>query len=64
MEENQTEFAALKSRLPGPLQLHADNRAPEYLAVMSHKSDRALKIRKVVCVRTPPKPGLPGQARQ
>ena len=60
MQQNQTDFADLKSQLlPVPLAIHRDS--PEkgddcIEAVRAQRTSPKLKIGKVVCVWTPPKP--------
>jgi predicted nucleotidyltransferase len=53
--QNVTDFAELKSQLPGPLAIHRDS--PEIVdeQIRAERASPKLKIGKVVCVRTPPK---------
>ena len=57
--QNETCFAELKSQLSGRLEIHRDSpeKGDEYIeAVRAGKASPTLKIGKVVCVWTPPKP--------
>jgi predicted nucleotidyltransferase len=54
MRQNETDFAALKAQLPGPLAIHrepSDNPDP---AIRAGMKTPVLIILKVICVWTPP----------
>ena len=53
-KQNLTEFAELKARLPGPLKIHAEKGAD--VDIRKGKLSPVLRVRKVICVLTPPKP--------
>ena len=51
--QNLSGFAELKARLPGRLELHADETDPVDRYILENRKSPALVVRKVVCVRTP-----------
>ncbi|WP_168212938.1 MULTISPECIES: nucleotidyltransferase domain-containing protein [unclassified Bradyrhizobium] len=53
--ENETDFVALKQRLPGPLALHRETWDAADAAILEGKRSPVLVVRRVVCVWTPPK---------
>jgi predicted nucleotidyltransferase len=55
MEQNETDFAALKARLPGPLAIHREPSDDADAAIRAGMKNPVLTVRKVVCVCTPPK---------
>ena len=54
--QNGTDFAELKSRLPGPLAIHRENADAPDEAIREGRKNPKLRIGKVVCVCTPPSP--------
>lgn len=54
--QNETHFAELKSKLPGPLAIHCESSDAADAAIREGKKKPMLRIGKVVCVWTPPKP--------
>jgi predicted nucleotidyltransferase len=54
-DQNETDFAELKSRLPGPLAIHREKGDKADKDIRKGKASPVLVVRKVVCVRTPPK---------
>jgi predicted nucleotidyltransferase len=56
-EQNQTEFAALKAALPGPLALHRDYEQIVGPMIRAAARQPAYRDRKCICVWLPPKPG-------
>ena len=55
-EQNDTDFAVLKSLLPGPLSLHREQMADAAdPAIRSGRVNPVLIVDRVVCVWTPPK---------
>jgi predicted nucleotidyltransferase len=62
--QNETDFAELKARLPGPLALHRENQDDADAHIRAGRENPVLKVGRVVCVWTPPKPNPDrGQAR-
>ena len=57
-KENETDFVALKSRLPGPLSLHRDQGDDADPAILRGRKTPILVHRRIVCVWTPPKSDL------
>jgi hypothetical protein len=53
--ENRTDFADLKSRLPGPLAIHREQRDDADPAILEGRKNPVLVVRRVVCVWTSPK---------
>jgi predicted nucleotidyltransferase len=53
-EQNETFFAEINGRLPGPLGLHRDTPDAADTNILSGR--QVLVVRKVICVWTPPKP--------
>lgn len=53
MEQNETDFADVKSRLPGPLAIHRDT--PDNADPYIRAGKQVLIVGKVICVWTPPK---------
>jgi predicted nucleotidyltransferase len=53
--QNETDFAELKSQLPGPLGLHRDGPEIGDDEIRAQRASPKLKIGKVVCVWTRPK---------
>jgi hypothetical protein len=54
-EQNDTDFAVLKSRLPGPLAIHREQSDNADAAIRKGMLDPVLTVGRVVCVWTPPK---------
>jgi predicted nucleotidyltransferase len=54
-EQNETDFADLKSRLPGPLAIHREAWDDADIAIRKGKASPVLVFGRVVCVWTPPK---------
>ena len=54
-EQNETDFADLKSRLPGPLAIHREAWDDADVAIRKGKASPVLVFGRVVCVWTPPK---------
>jgi hypothetical protein len=54
-EQNDTDFAVLKSRLPGPLAIHREQSDDADAAIRKGMLDPVLTVGRVVCVWTPPK---------
>jgi hypothetical protein len=52
-EQNKTDFAVLKSRLPGPLSLHIEQTDAADPAIRSGRRNPVLIVDRVVCVWTP-----------
>ena len=59
LQQNQTDFSELKAQLPGPLSIHREARDAADEAIKAGMSNPVLRVRKVVCVWTPPKPSSP-----
>ena len=57
-EQNETDFAALKSLLPGPLSLHREQTDDADTAIRSGRLNPVLIINRVVSVWTPGQVGL------
>jgi len=55
VKENQSDFTALKSRLPGPLSLHRETRDDADPTILQGRKSPILIVRRIVCVWTPPK---------
>ena len=53
MEQNDTDFAALKVRLPGPLAIHREQSDDADSAIRAGIEKPVLTVGKVVCVWTP-----------
>jgi predicted nucleotidyltransferase len=58
--QNETDFAELKSRLPGPLSLHREKQDDADAHILAGTKDPILIVGRVVCVWTPPKPRKDG----
>jgi Polymerase beta, Nucleotidyltransferase len=54
-DQNKTEFAALKAKLPGPLSVHREQSDDADLAIWAGRKAPLLTDRRVVCVITPRK---------
>ncbi len=54
-EQNETDFADLKSRLPGPLAIHREEQDDADVAIRRGMQDPVLTVGRVVCVWTPPR---------
>jgi hypothetical protein len=54
-EQNETDFAALKSRLPGPLAIHREQTDEADLAIFAGRKSPVLVVGRIICVSTPPK---------
>lgn len=54
-EQNKTDFAALKRRLPGRLSLHIERSDHADAAILAGRKNPVMVCRRVVCVFTPPK---------
>ena len=54
-EQNEADFAELKSRLPGPLALHREQVDGADDDIRKGRENPGLKVGRVVCVWTPPK---------
>jgi len=59
LQQNQTDFSDLKAQLPGPLSIHREARDAADEAIKAGMSNPVLRVRKVVCVWTPPTPSSP-----
>jgi hypothetical protein len=57
-KENDTDFAALKGQLPGPLSLHREQSDDADAAIMQGRKTPVMVYRRIVCVWTPPKANL------
>jgi predicted nucleotidyltransferase len=55
MQQNETDFAALKAQLPGPLAIHRETSDYADYAIWAGMKTPTLVVRKVVCVWTPPR---------
>jgi predicted nucleotidyltransferase len=53
MHQNDTDFAELKAKLPGPLALHRETSDAADAAIKAGRATPVLTVRKVVCVWTP-----------
>jgi hypothetical protein len=53
-QQNETDFAELKRRLPGPLSLHREQHDDADPAIREGRKAPLLVVRRVVCVWTPP----------
>jgi Polymerase beta, Nucleotidyltransferase len=53
-EQNETDFAAVKARLPGPLAIHREQSDDADAAIRKGKASPVLVVGRVVCVWTPP----------
>ena len=53
--QNETDFAELKARLPGPLSIHREKEDRADNDIRRGRTNPVLVIRRVVCVWTPPK---------
>jgi predicted nucleotidyltransferase len=56
-EQNKTDFAALKARLPGPLSIHREKDDAADIDIRKGSQEPVPVVRKVVCVWTPPRSG-------
>jgi hypothetical protein len=54
-DQNETDFAELKSRLPGPLAIHREEWDDADVAIRKGKASPVLVFGQVVCAWTPPK---------
>jgi GT2 family glycosyltransferase len=54
-KENETDFAALKARLPGPLAVHLEQHDDADASILEGRQNPLLVVRRVVCVWTPHK---------
>jgi predicted nucleotidyltransferase len=54
-EQNTSDFAELKAKLPGPLAIHRDTPDLADPAIRAGAKQPVLTVGKVVCVRTPAK---------
>jgi predicted nucleotidyltransferase len=54
-DQNETDFAELKAKLPGPLAIHREKIDAADDNIRKGAKDPVLTVRKVVCVWTPPK---------
>src|SRR5471030_3254927 len=54
-EQNETDFAALKARLPGRLEIHREQTDDADPAIRKGIASPVLVVGRIVCVRTPPK---------
>jgi hypothetical protein len=52
-KENETDFAALKQRLPGPLAIHRETSDEADTAIVEGRKAPLLSLRRVICVWTP-----------
>jgi predicted nucleotidyltransferase len=52
-DQNETDFADLKRRLPGPLAIHRESEDAADHDIRKGATRPVLVVRKVVCVRTP-----------
>ena len=52
--ENNTDFATLKSGLPGPPAIHRDPHDNADAAILQGRKKPVLILRRVICVWTPP----------
>jgi predicted nucleotidyltransferase len=57
-QQDQTEFADLKARLPGPLAIHRERTDDADNAIKTGMANPVLRVGKVVCVWTPPRKAL------
>ena len=55
LQQNQDDFSELKAQLPGPLSIHREARDAADEAIKARMDNPVLKVRKAVCVWTPPK---------
>jgi predicted nucleotidyltransferase len=55
LQQNQTDFSELKAQLPGPLSMHREARDAADEAIKAGMREPVLRVRKAVCVWTPPK---------
>jgi hypothetical protein len=55
LQQNQNDFSELKAQLPGPLSIHREARDAADEAIKARMEAPVLKVRKAVCVWTPPK---------
>ena len=53
--QNESDFAELKSRLPGRLEIHRELEDDADNDIRNGRKDPVLVVRRVVCVWTPPK---------
>ena len=54
-EQNETNFAGVKARLPGPLSIHRDSPDNADAAIREGAKNPVMTVGRVVCVWTPPK---------
>jgi predicted nucleotidyltransferase len=54
-EQNETDFAAVKARLPGPLAIHREQSDEADAAIRKGRESPVLTVERVVCVWTPRK---------
>lgn len=54
-DQNETDFAELKAKLPGPLAIHHEKADDADDDIRRGAKDPILTVRKVICVWTPPK---------
>jgi hypothetical protein len=57
LEQNRTNYDALRARLPGPLSPHREDGDFVDQFIREGRKSPVLVVRKAVCVWTPPKPG-------
>jgi hypothetical protein len=55
LAQNESDFAELKSQLPGPLEIHREDRDDADKHIHEGRKNPVLVLRRVVCVWTPPK---------
>jgi predicted nucleotidyltransferase len=55
VQQNETDFAVLKSRLPGPLAIHREKTDQADGAIWEGRKNPVLVVGRVICVWTPPK---------
>ena len=53
-QQNESDFAELKARLPGPLALHRENQDAADNSIKEGMKNPVLVLGRVICVRTPP----------
>ena len=54
-DQNTTDFAALKARLPGPLAIHRETSDNADAPILKGRERPVLVYRRIVCVWTPPR---------
>jgi predicted nucleotidyltransferase len=58
LEQNETDFAAVKALLPGPLAFHRNSPNDADHHIRAGAKNPVMTIGRLVVVRTPPKPGV------